>query len=124
MTEDAKKPWYADLPPDKEAEANAKYEESVMRICNGVKQASLSFEKAVQLVDIDNEDMKAAVVDDALKVLIAEMHFNAGKSLNELAKMLKLPLAQLEKARREMLQDVEQAAIEKYKEEQGGAGNA
>jgi hypothetical protein len=118
--ENEKKPWYADMPP----EDDALYTESVNRIKNGVQQSNLTFEKAIELIEVENEGMKAAIVDDALKVLVAEMHFIGGTSLDDLSKKLQLPVKRLEQARKEMLKDVEEAAIQKFKEDQGQVGNA
>jgi len=120
MSENENKPWFADMPPDEDA----KYMESVTRIKNGVRQSNLTFEKAVELIDVENKDMKAAIIDDALKVLIAEMHFAEGMSLEDVSKKLGLPAKRLEQARKEMIKDVEDAAIQKHQEEQGRFGNA
>lgn len=120
MTENEKKPWYDDLPPDDDAI----YEESVSRIRNGVMQSNLTFANAVELIDVKDDNLRAAILDDSLKVLIAEIHFSGGRSLEDLSRKLKVPLAKLEQARKEMLKDVEDAAIEKYKLDSGQSGNA
>ncbi len=112
----AEGPWYKDVP---ESEEDKLYEESMKKVKSAVQQG-LSFEQAAGLVEVKDEALKTAILDDSLKVLIAELHFMAGQSLNDLAKKLKLPLERLERAKKEMLQDVEGAAIEKWKEESGG----
>lgn len=99
------------------------YESSVNRIKSAVKQG-ISFEQATSLIEVTDAAVKAAIVDDALKVLIAEMHFSGEKPLKDLARALKLPLKRLEKAKAEMLLDVEAAAIEKYKASLGQTGTA
>ena len=111
--------WYDDLPEDMEK----LYEESVRRIKSAVEK-SMSFEQAAGLVDVEDEGMKAAIVDDALKVLVAEMHFIKKKTMEEVAKALKLPAERVTRARAEMLKDVENAAIEASKLERGQGGNA
>jgi hypothetical protein len=95
------------------SDADRLYEESVRKIQNAVK--SMTFGQAVKLVEIEDENVKRAVIDDALKVLIAEMHFTGGKPLKELAKKLKVPLSRLETSKAEMLDDVRAAAIEAAK---------
>ncbi len=115
------KPWYADMPG---AEEERLYEESVNRIRSAVNDSSMSFEQAASLVEVKDEALRAAILDDALKVLIAEAHFAGGRPLKELALTLKLPLKRLDQARKEMLHEVEQAAIEEYKTDAGNAGNA
>lgn len=112
--------WYSDLPND----TDALYEESVRRIKSAVEKA-MSFEQAVKLIDVKDASLKAAIIDDALKVIIAEMHFVRKKSVDEVAKALKLPAERITKARQEMLADVEQAAIDAYKSQSGQQqGNA
>lgn len=113
------KPWYEYA----ETDEDRLYEESVRKITGGVKR-SLTFEQAAALVDIKEPATRNAVIDDALKVLIAEMHFAGGKPLDEVAKALGLPLKRLEKARAEMLADIEAEAIEKYKSSLGQGGSA
>jgi IMP dehydrogenase/GMP reductase len=105
------------------SEEDKVYEESVRRIQSAVKQ-SIPFGQAAKLVDVEDEGLRRAIVDDALKVLIAEMHFTGGKDLKELSARLKLPLKRLETAKAEMLKDVEAAAIDAYKQETGGEGSA
>ncbi|MEJ2183286.1 MAG: hypothetical protein P8Y66_07165 [Nitrospirota bacterium] len=114
------KPWYDDLVPEEEK----KYKESVDRIKNAVLEKSMSFEQAAKLIEVRDENLRAALLDDALKVLLAELHFQKGKSLAEVSRMLKLSEKRLERARKEMLKDVEQAAIEKYMLERGTSGEA
>jgi len=114
--------WYDDLKDD-----DARfYEESINRIKKGVEQ-EMTFEQAVSLVDVKDDKLKAAIIDDALKLLIAEMHFVAKKSIEDVAKKLRLSKDAVTKARQEMLDSVEDSAIEAYKKEhgqQGPQGNA
>ncbi len=112
--------WYNGLP---ESEEDRIYSESVKRIQSGVEQG-MTFEKAARLIEAAGEELRAAILDDALKVLIAKFHFSEGMALDKLAKKLGLPLARLEEAKDAMLKEVEQAAIERYKEESGSSGNA
>ncbi|MDA8087374.1 MAG: hypothetical protein M0Z75_11805 [Nitrospiraceae bacterium] len=112
--------WYSEIP---ESEEDRLYTESVKRIQSGVEQG-MSFEKAAGLIESAVEALRAEILGDALKVLIAKFHFSEGMPLDKLAKKLGLPLARLENAKNEMLAEVEQAAIERYKEESGSSGNA
>ena len=115
------KEWYADLPDD-----DARfYEEAVNRIKKGIEQ-EMTFEQAASLVESEDEKLKAAIVDDTLKLLLAEMHFVKKQTIEEVAKKLRLPLGAVSKARQEMIESVEDAAIEAYKREHGepGQGNA
>jgi hypothetical protein len=113
------RPWYEGMKSDEDR----LYEESVNKIKSAVNQ-SLTFEQAASLIDVKDEALRKAILDDALKVLIAEIHFSGGKTLEELSRKLKLSLERLEKAKEEMLNEVEAAAIEKYKDSLNQSGEA
>ncbi|MDA8085951.1 MAG: hypothetical protein M0Z75_04560 [Nitrospiraceae bacterium] len=107
--------WYNELP---ESEEDKQYAESIKRIQNAVLQG-MSFESASGLIDVKDEALKTQILDDALKVLIAQMHFTGGTPLEGLAKKLGLPLKRLEDAKNAMLEEVEEAAVERYRKESG-----
>lgn len=98
------------------SENEQRHDESVRRIISAVKQ-NMTFSQAARLVEIEDKKLRAAVEDDALKVMIAEMHFSGGTPLDKLSSTIKLPLKALEKAKAEMLMDIQATAIEKYREE-------
>ncbi len=103
--------WYEGL----ETPEERLYEESVGKVRDGVLKQGLSFDEAGALLGIEDAELRAAVLDDALKVLVAELHFAGKKPLKEVAGRLKLPVERLDKAEKEMLEDVKKAAIEKFK---------
>ena len=111
--------WYDDM----NEEDSKFYEESVERIKKGVEQG-MGFEQAASLVEFRKPEMKPSILDDALKVIIAEKHFVGQTSIDELSKTLKMPQARLMQARKEMIEAVTQAAIDKYKSETGPIGSA
>lgn len=113
MSEDA---WYSGLP---ESEEDKLYRESINRITSGIEQG-LSFEQASALIDVKDAALRETIIADSLKVLLAEMHFNKGESLEDISKKIKVPLKKLQEARKEMLEEVEDAAIEKFRKESGG----
>lgn len=115
--EEKEKTWY-------ESEEDRLYEEAVGKVRDGVLLKSLSFEEAAALADLKDEALRASVLEDALKVLIAELHFGKKKTLKDLAKRLKLPIKRLEEAKAEMFSEVESAAIQAYKDSLGQSGNA
>lgn len=108
--------WY-------ETEEDKVYEEAVKKIKDAVRQG-MSFEQAGELIGVEDEKLKESVLDDSLKVLIAEMHLIGRRKLAEVAKALKLPVEKVEKAKKEMLEDIEQSAVDAYKSETGQTGNA
>jgi hypothetical protein len=66
--------------------------------------------------------MRQVIIDDYLKVTIAERHFEAKRPLEEVAADLKLPFERVEAARADMMREVERAAIEHYRSTSSGAG--
>lgn len=95
------------------------YDEAMARIRKALGEG-MTFPEACALADIKDPQLKAFVVDDALKVAIGEMHFGKGKSLEELSRNLQVPPRALFKAVAEMLEDAGIAAAEAYR--QGTSG--
>jgi len=108
--------WY-------ETEEDKFYNEAVSTIRSAVLQG-ISFDKASELVNVDDEALKEAILDDALKVLIAELHFIGKQSLRDISKKIGVSEGRLTEAKAEMLKDIEASAIEAYKKEIGKSGNA
>ncbi|MDA8387472.1 MAG: hypothetical protein M0Z58_02255 [Nitrospiraceae bacterium] len=107
--------WYSGLP---ESEEDKLYGESVKRIQSAVSQG-MSFESAAGLIDVKDETLRAQILDDALKVLIAQMHFKEGMPLERLAKKLGLSMKRIEEAKEAMLREVSEAAVEQFRKEAG-----
>lgn len=114
------KPWYQDLPEDSEVF----FEKCVKRIYEAVRTEGAGFEKAAEGVCTKNAKVRENILDTALKVIIAELHFVGKQDIKGIAKKLQLPQERLTKARDEMLKDVEAAAIEQAKAERNIQGNA
>ncbi|MDA8171208.1 MAG: hypothetical protein M0Z48_05180 [Nitrospiraceae bacterium] len=108
--------WYNELP---ESEEDRLYSESVKRIQSAVLQGMMSFESASGLIDVKDEALRAQILSDALKVLLAQLHFKDGTPLEALAKKLGLPVKRLEEAKNSMLEEVKEAAVERYRKESG-----
>jgi hypothetical protein len=66
----------------------------------------LRFDVACKMVAVEDQEMKGHIIDDALKIEIAELHFGKGLTLLDVAKKLGVPVHRLMKAREQMLQDV------------------
>ena len=114
------RPWFEEFA----SEEDWIYEESVKKIRDGVLRNSLTFDSAASLLDLKDPELKAAIMEDALKVLIAEMHFIGKEPLKDAASALGLPVEKLQRAKNEMLKDIEEDAIEQYKSSLGQSGNA
>jgi hypothetical protein len=97
-------------------EENAIYQEVLPRILEDVKEGS-SFYKACDNVRVEDKELKAFIVDDALKILIAELHYKQGCPLHDIAVQLEVPEDVINRANREMIQDVSLSASEVFRSE-------
>ncbi|TAN42401.1 MAG: hypothetical protein EPN25_02895 [Nitrospirae bacterium] len=110
--------WYEGLPDDAVVpEADRMYRQEINRVREGLSKG-LGFEEAIKAIEEKDEGLRQAIIDDVLKVLIAEEHFAGGVSLSEMAKRLKLTVRRLEAARKSMLDEVVgDAAMREYLQE-------
>lgn len=95
------------------------YNDAMAKIRDGLKNG-LNFNEACGVVDMD-AGLKKFVVDDALKVMIAEMHYAGGMSLPQIADALKVPIKVIDTANMEMLEDVGITAAEVYRTSNHGS---
>ena len=104
---------------------NTIYEKAIPEIIEYVK-SGLCFEDACERVHIEDADLKAYIVDDALKIIIAEMHFNQHMSLHAVSGLIGVSMNLLIKAQREMVQDISIGASEFFTQTnpEGHCGNA
>lgn len=68
---------------------------------NGIK-----FDLACEFIDVKDEELKRLIIDDALKIEIAESHYGQGLSLMDLSKKIGVSMERLMKANEEMLEDI------------------
>jgi len=114
--EDEQQAWY-------DTDEDRAYEDAVNAVKAAVESGT-AFDEAASKIDLGDKSLTDTAISDALKLLIAEMHFMKHKSLEEVAEKLKLPIDRVEGTRREMVAEVEADAIQKYKESMGQGGNA
>ena len=76
-------------------------------ISNGVK-----FDLACELVSVEDRELKAVIINDALKIEIAELHYGKRIPLNEVSKKLGVSMERLLQANNEMVEDVMNTANE------------
>ncbi|MCS7163767.1 MAG: hypothetical protein NZ845_02050 [Thermodesulfovibrio sp.] len=86
-------------------EESAIYEKAMKEIIQNIKNG-MSFQDAVDSVEVKDNELKSFIEDDALKILIAELCYVSKIPFEELANMLKIPLEKIRKANFEMLEDV------------------
>lgn len=105
-------------------EESAIYEKAMAKIRKALGDG-MSFAEACALAEVKDGELKAFIVDDALKIVIGEMHYGKGASLQQVAETLKVPLRLVNKASMEMLEDAGIAAAQAYRTGMSGpVGNA
>ncbi len=90
-------------------------------IYNGMSRG-LGFDDACAGLQVVDPELRQVIIDDYLKVTIAERHFQSGESLEEVARSLKIPLRRVEETRASMLREVQDAAAAVYRTQAGEAG--
>ena len=68
---------------------------------NGVR-----FDLACEFIGIEDRELRAMIIDDALKIEIAELHYGKQIPLLEVSKRLGVSMDRLLKATHEMLEDL------------------
>ncbi len=105
--------WYDDLPDDAFITAtDIAYQKAVAKIREGLEKG-LDFDSACAAIEGD-EKLKKHIIDDMLKVIIAEEHYNKNIPLDKLSGVLKVSVERLETAKREMLEDVKESSIKAF----------
>jgi hypothetical protein len=98
--------WYDELPDDAfVSEADRQYRLEISRIREGLAKGA-GFEEATAAIEEKDEGLRRGIIEDALKILIAEEHFNKGVPLDEMAARLKLKAERLESAKQSMLNEI------------------
>ncbi len=106
--------WYEGLPDDAFKTENAKMYEKAEAIIREKLAQGLDFDSACAAVSMTDEELRKNIIDDILKVLIAEEHFTKGISLDEMARKLGIAVGRLEKAKAEMMEDVKDASVRAF----------
>jgi deoxyhypusine synthase len=115
--------WYEGLPDDAfKTETDKAYEKATAVIREALAKG-LDFDTACRAIEVEDENLRKSIIDDVLKVLIAEEHFTKDIPLDELAKRLNVPVARLEDAKAGMLEDVKNTSIKAFYKSLGH-GNA
>jgi YesN/AraC family two-component response regulator len=106
--------WYEGLGDDAFlTETDKAYEKAISQIREGIEKG-LDFDSACAAIKIDNEELKEHIIDDMLKVIIAEEHYNKNVPLDALASAIKISVERLEAAKSEMLEDVKNSSIKAF----------
>lgn len=107
--------WYDGLSEDAFlTEEHKKYKKAIEKIKNAVKNG-MSFDDACNSVDIEDAEKKSTLSDDALKVLIADMHFMQKMSTDKIAEILKIPIERITSARESMFEEIKETAVKTFR---------
>jgi hypothetical protein len=101
------------------------YKEAMTNLMGSIRNG-MSVEDAFALVKIEDEELKAFIRDDAIKIIIAERYFLQGVDLQQISERLGVPMPQIIQAVREMLEDVGYSSAEYFRltHGDGALGNA
>ncbi len=106
--------WYEGLSEDAlKTETDKAYEKAEAKIREGLAQG-LDFDTACAAIEVKDEELRKSIIDDMIKVLIAEEHFTKNIPLEELANRLKIPVERLESAKSGMIEDVKNTSIKAF----------
>jgi len=106
--------WYDDLPDEAFlTETDIAYQKAVEKLREGLEKG-LDFDSACAAIQTGDEKLKKHIIDDMLKVLIAEEHYNKNIPLEELSGKLNVSVDRLEAAKQEMLEDVKESSIKAF----------
>lgn len=84
--------------------------EQVMRL---VKEGK-PWDKVVAGLRLDDAELKAIVLDDFLKIALADRHFNKKQGLKEISKELRIPMDTLLATKQSMIDEVRDASLKVY----------
>ncbi len=106
--------WYEGLPDDAFVTETARaYKQAEDKIREELARG-LDFDAACATIEVKDEALRKSIIDDMLKVLIAEEHFGKNVPLGELAKKLGVTAERLETAKAGMLEDVKETSIKAF----------
>jgi hypothetical protein len=94
------------------------YEEAVNKYREALT-AGKTLRQAYESYSIADKGLEALIQADFLKIMIAELHFGKGQSLEEVARTLSVSIDLLEDAKKRMLQEAGVSAANQFGQEFG-----
>jgi len=85
------------------------YRKNIEMIRSSVS-SGVKFDLACEFITVEDKELKELIIDDALKVHVAEMHYGKGLSLIDVSKALGISMERLLKANTEMMEEVLQTS--------------
>ncbi len=94
-------------------EQDAIYEDAMAELSRGLEQG-LPWKKVTESLSVADPGFKAVILDDFLKIAIAQRHFQDGEGLKIIARSLKVPMDLLVALKAAMIEEVSQASVKVY----------
>ncbi|HWR97110.1 MAG TPA: hypothetical protein VN317_01685 [Candidatus Methanoperedens sp.] len=86
--------------------------------------AGEGFDAACARIDVADPDLRRIIIDDYIKVTIAQRHFQGGESTEAVAGALGISAERIEFARKEMLAEVAAASVDVFRRQGGQPADA
>jgi len=102
-------------------ETDTIYRESIEIIRSNISNGA-HFDHACELITVQDKKLKDLIIDDALKIEIAELHYGKGLPFTDVSKKLCVSMERLVKANTEMIDDIQNTAVEIYERQSGNQG--
>jgi DNA-directed RNA polymerase specialized sigma subunit len=90
-----------------------RYTESIEKLNNSMAQG-LTFDDACSRIDVADPELKRLITEDFLMISIAQLHYEKGFDLKDVAKRLSISYERVSDAHKAMLQDVQVTSIAEY----------
>lgn len=81
------------------------YDNEIKRLQKLIAEGT-TYNDACNTLTLTDPEMRQVIVDDLLKVLIAELHYGKGKSFEQIAESLCVEVSEIKEMHRIMIEDV------------------
>ncbi|UCG77845.1 MAG: hypothetical protein JSV21_09755 [Nitrospirota bacterium] len=81
------------------------YDKAIAEIKDNIEKG-VKFEEACNMVEVKDEELKHLILEDFLKITVAELHFTQRKTMEEIAKELDIPVQSVVLTYKRMLNDI------------------
>jgi hypothetical protein len=103
-------------------EEEARVHQAGFKIIFDGMEKGLGFDEACAGLEVIDPGMRKIVIDDYLKVTIAERHFQKGEPLEDVAGSLRISPERLAATKEDMLREIRKAAVDVYRKESSDSG--
>ncbi|MBF0284033.1 MAG: hypothetical protein HQL51_06195 [Magnetococcales bacterium] len=96
------------------AEDDRIYEQAMAFLRQGVAAGKRTWEQLAEDLKVADGELKGIILDDFIKITLAERHFQRNEPIKQIAKTTRIPMDWLMQARQSMMREVEEASIRAY----------